>query len=278
MTTKPCPACKFLIPQTALACAKCGHRLGNPLPEDMTSQAQPAATSVFNQSSSRGLHTIFIILSLVAAAIVGALWLNGNLTSTPSRNAENNTSPDSKNASIPPATLVKKIAAPSKRVFKHTGIIKTSYDKFTDSTMVQLDPLSLLGKSAYDDKGRLDMVVMFSHKGVDLITPSYLFLGFISASEDIRFKTDYDRRLYVLADGQRFDLGEMALNDSEFQRNKRWDNLTHYSESTWQLIPYETFLQIVNAKNVEMKIGNTEIRLSENHLEALRDIASRTVP
>jgi TonB family protein len=43
-------------------------------------------------------------------------------------------------------------------------------------------------------------------------------------------------------------------------------------------IPTEAFLRIVNAKDVEMQVGIFEMKLSESHLEALRDLASRMNP
>jgi hypothetical protein len=43
-------------------------------------------------------------------------------------------------------------------------------------------------------------------------------------------------------------------------------------------LPYETFLRIAQGKKVQIRMGPREFKLGENHLEALRDLASRTVP
>ena len=43
-------------------------------------------------------------------------------------------------------------------------------------------------------------------------------------------------------------------------------------------ISYEDFLRLANARKVKMKLGDYDFDLSKDQMEALRDLASRTVP
>jgi hypothetical protein len=55
-----------------------------------------------------------------------------------------------------------------------------------------------------------------------------------------------------------------------------------YKPYTWaaleMTIPYQQFLSLANAKRVKMKLGEVDFDLNKDHLEAIRDLASRTAP
>jgi hypothetical protein len=44
------------------------------------------------------------------------------------------------------------------------------------------------------------------------------------------------------------------------------------------IVPYEHLLRLANGKKVKMTLGTFEFNLSKDHLEAIRDLASRTLP
>jgi hypothetical protein len=70
-----------------------------------------------------------------------------------------------------------------------------------------------------------------------------------------------------VADGQRYDLGPGQSKDYEIRRHR-------VSELMVYKIPLDTFTSIANAKSAELQIGQKEISLKDEHLEAFRDLIS----
>jgi hypothetical protein len=93
-------------------------------------------------------------------------------------------------------------------------------------------------------------------------------IGFLSSSKDWKFLKDVS--VYVLADGERFNLGT-AERDSDI-------HLGGVSEILVVDVPYDSFAKIANSAKVEMRFGNKEIKLKDEHLEGFRDLASRMIP
>ncbi len=154
---------------------------------------------------------------------------------------------------------------PAKRQFNHKAKIESKYDRFEDETHVRLESKRVLGGFMEDVK----MGASFFYKGQKLSTPEYFIILFVSDTKGWRFLDEAQRELVALADGQRISIG--TLDRDSKVRSGGW-----VSEIMVKEVPYETFLKIVNAKKVEMKLGRYEFELKEEHLEALRDLASRT--
>jgi hypothetical protein len=170
-----------------------------------------------------------------------------------------------------------KAATPAKRTFKHDGKFETKYDRFEDETIVRVGiTLSKPSNPNYEIIGPiLSMVAGFSYRGQVLQTsPRFITLGFqlFIYVGNRRFQgifNDNDK-LIVLADGERLT--------ATMRREVLTDNAGGIYENASTSFDYLDFLRIANSKNVEMRAGTREIKLSENDLEALRDLASRTVP
>jgi hypothetical protein len=154
---------------------------------------------------------------------------------------------------------------PANREFKHKARIEVKYDRFEDETHVKLEPTRVLG-GFYED---VKMGASFFYKGQKVSAPDYFYILFVTNTKEWRFLRDSQRELTALADGERLALGTLD-RDSHVRESGR------VSEIMVKEIPYETFLKIVNAKKVEMKLGSYEFELKEELLEALRDLASRT--
>lgn len=164
------------------------------------------------------------------------------------------------------ATQDAKLQPPAKREFKHKAKIKTKYDRFEDQTTVYIEGKRVLGGFLSD----LTMGASISYRGQKASLPKDVLIFFKSSNtEDWRFLHDVERELYVLADGERLPLGTMTRTDSTVLTGGR------VSEEIGTLISSEQFLKIIQARKVEMKLGRYQFELKEEHLEALRDLASR---
>lgn len=116
---------------------------------------------------------------------------------------------------------------------------------------------------------RFELMAFFTYDGQKLQRPvERATIGFLSSSKDWKFLKD--RSVYVLADGQRFDLGT-GERDSDLR-------IGRVSEILAVNVPYETFAKIANSSRVEMRFGTKEIKLKDEYLEGFRDLASRMVP
>lgn len=163
--------------------------------------------------------------------------------------------------------LAQEIKLPPRGKYKHDKKIFSQYDKFKDKTTVSLAHLRLSSVS-------LGIAATFSHQGTDVKTPDDVALWFYSYSSQWRFLRN--RSLMVIADGERLDLGGAARVDSKVNSG-RFSGVT-VSETLGALVPLDKFLKIANAKSVEMQLGNAEFQLAPDHLEALKDFASRMSP
>lgn len=157
-----------------------------------------------------------------------------------------------------------------KRKFNHKVKIETSYDKFKDISSVETDYMKVFrGRQHY-----VSLAAGFRYTGFSLTTPRYVILFIGSESKEWKYLNPPD--MLVIADGQRLNLGTMKRVDSDIRTFRGAG--TALFEYLSLAIPYESYLQVVNSRTVEMQIGEAEFALKEEHHEALRDLASRMVP
>lgn len=156
----------------------------------------------------------------------------------------------------------------------------SEYDKFKDSTRVFTQPLSLVGNE--DDGRSLDyyvpttiaLVYRFTgqeQKGV--IVNGYL--EFDSHSKDWVYLRDHD--LIILADGKRF-LDNKVTHDGDVGRNSYSVSV---SESMISGFPLEELKKISEAKEVLLRLGIREFRLTDTQIKGLAEMVSRmstTIP
>jgi hypothetical protein len=96
--------------------------------------------------------------------------------------------------------------------------------------------------------------------------PAEVNLIFLSLSASDMTKYDAARKLSVTLEGQHLALGE-ARHSKQTQNGLFVETLT-------LAVPLDVFLRICKSKEVKLKIGFTEIPLSEQHMEILRIAAS----
>ena len=159
---------------------------------------------------------------------------------------------------------------PSKFKLKHKSRIGMTYDRFKDQTTVTVGPYFLSsGMDIVMTNSQFQLMALFTFDGQTLRKQvEKASIGFHSSSKDWKFLKDSS--VYVLADDQRFDLGT-AERDSDVR-------IGRVSEILAVDVPYETFTKIANSSKVDMRFGNKEIKLKDEHLEGFRDLASRMIP
>jgi hypothetical protein len=84
-----------------------------------------------------------------------------------------------------------------------------------------------------------------------------------------------DRTLMIDLDGSVLNLGPMEVVERRIDPNMELHSNQYFIESLELPLPYETFLRITNAGKVKMTLGGTEFQLTNEHLEAFRDLISR---
>ena len=157
----------------------------------------------------------------------------------------------------------------SKRKFNHTKEITTTYDRFKGETTVEL---TLEKVNSYKSEGHFYFIgFSFTYPEQTVITPKDVLLTVSSFSDEKRFSERDTLDVIILADGQRFILGKMNLSKTE--------NLKLiYQETLTLAIPYASYIKIASSNDVEMRLGETEFSLTQEQIEALRDLGSRMMP
>ena len=86
---------------------------------------------------------------------------------------------------------------------------------------------------------------------------------------------DSDRKLAVSLDGARVELGTMELMERRFDANIGMGDHQYFVESFEQAAPFDIFVRITSATKVTLTMGTSDLQLSNEHLEAFRDLISR---
>lgn len=140
--------------------------------------------------------------------------------------------------------------------------IERQYDKFKDQTTVRLKPVTI--RQITRPPEELSLSVEATYKGERAARPKNVDLIFESAAERYIY---YDKAdVAFIVDGKPVEAGTAYMMNAFPSPNlvKVKLKLT---------VPFETFTQVANGKDVAMKIGPTEIKLAEKDLKALRAFA-----
>jgi hypothetical protein len=168
------------------------------------------------------------------------------------------------------------------QIFEHNGKVEKRYDQIKEITTVRLNPMQVYGEplasSNYIGGDEASFNASFTYSGRTLRTqPKRVLFSLTSTSQDWKY-TDF-RKLTALIDGKRLDLGPLEHVPSFTVNASANANSDDYiSQGIAISLTYKTFLRIVNGKKVHIRMGPREFELGKNHLEALRDLATRMVP
>ena len=144
-------------------------------------------------------------------------------------------------------------------------LVKVEYDSAKDLTQITLNPFILVSKK--HEELRLGAVATYSGKAK--VRPQEVNLIFLSLSASDMDKYDAARKLSVTLDGQHVVLGEA--------RHAKQTQNGFFVETLTLAIPLDVFLRISKSREAKLKIGFTEVSLSEQHMEILRIAASYMV-
>jgi hypothetical protein len=136
------------------------------------------------------------------------------------------------------------------------------------------DHLEWEGTNVTSDE-RLEFSMYFTYSGQKLRTPKWVGIGIASATYEPKQYGDYD--ITIIADNQALSIGSMTVHDRGATRYDARRPPVKF-QMLEAAVPYEQFLQMANARKVKVKIGHKEFPLDRENLEAIRDLASHTVP
>jgi hypothetical protein len=135
------------------------------------------------------------------------------------------------------------------------------YDRFKDLTAVQLRPMLVFGGGMTPiiyGIARFYLTAGFTYQGKQKIKPDTISVAFETLEAGREFGSASQRRLILLVDNERLDLG--TTNHDELEGGER----------LFLNLPYDVFLKVATAKTVEAQLGRLEFRLNAKHLAGLR--------
>lgn len=163
-------------------------------------------------------------------------------------------------------------AKKKKRGYQHQADIITQYDKEKDETKVELKRMSV-PPLMNPREHVLNLTAYYIYPGKNPTKPPEVVVGFVSLSYNRERKFQDSRELTAELDGKQIVLGTPELIDSRIMSN-------HYKEVLGLYVPFDKFFQLVdnNKETLQMRMGPIAFQLKREHLEALRDLASRIQP
>jgi len=148
--------------------------------------------------------------------------------------------------------------------YKHNALIVTSYDQRARRMKTTLEHPNDLG-------GGLRLAASFYYTDPRLRTPPTIDIIIVAASKQPRFRDSHD--LSFMPEGNsswsfrgpaQYSTGD-GPKGMKLERNK----IT---------LTYADLLNLTRARRVRVRLGMTEVELSNNHLESLREVASLMAP
>jgi hypothetical protein len=178
-----------------------------------------------------------------------------------------------------------KPAGIAERKFKHHGKINSRYDPSLDKTTVVLNPYEI-PRDMMDTNVHpqvFSIMCGFTYKGrASSGHPEMIEFHILSnGGHGWKFDSEPKRALSAIIDGARIEIGSMRLVGAKnFRAPSYPDNYGHdvYLEEVYIPLTYEGVLKIATGKRVTLSVGPQKIKLEDEHLEALRELASRMTP
>jgi hypothetical protein len=144
-------------------------------------------------------------------------------------------------------------------------VTREKYDPAKNETTIDVPSMLVFGEHL----DGLRMFVSFSYPGRKMqAPPAVITLILASTSTSPKYEDADQRNLTLSANGESLNVGKMQLFYT-------YRGLGYVTEGMRLTIPLTTFVQIVNAQQVKMKLGWSEFQLRESHLEALQDLGRR---
>ena len=169
-----------------------------------------------------------------------------------------------------------------KRGFKHDGKIVSEYrvEDGVGTTYVSLEPVFIERSESANTSLRL--AVDFQYEGKTPIKPKHISLAIYTLYAECKIPFKPDLTMFVDGEPIKFeytfkswrerksDEEGVAFSFSEMEGDR-------CNEVLAMFISQKNFVKLVNARNVEIRIAEFKLKLTDSNLEALRDLASRMV-
>ncbi len=166
---------------------------------------------------------------------------------------------------MPTARAMYSKSIPPRKNYRHSFRIQETYDRIRGITTVTLLPPADFSKWS---KSPSNLLVTYEYPGTNPTSPRVV--GFLLTSLIWYYDSCYDVNLLLN--------GETRISPPTILFNQTLPGETHSTEFITALLPLNDFLEIVNAKQVDGEVCNVQFALSQEQMEALRDVASRMAP
>ena len=154
------------------------------------------------------------------------------------------------------------VAPPSP--YKHNALIVTSYDQRARRMKTTLEHPNDLG-------GGLRLAASFYYTDPRLRTPPTIDIIIVAASKQPRFRDSHDLSLTPEGNSGWSFRGTGQYSTDDGPKGMKL-------ERTRVTLSYTDLLSLTRARRVRVRLGMTEVELSNNHLESLREVASLMAP
>jgi hypothetical protein len=169
-------------------------------------------------------------------------------------------------AALAPAQR-KACPVPPPSPYKHNGTIVTSFDRTTRGMRTTLTHPQIIGNAG----DSIYLMASFVHQRANSSSRLAVEVAFVSVSKFPKYRDSHN--LLLLADGKQVPMVGAA---AQYQAEKQEHGMT--SEATKVTLPYSALMNLLRARRVDARLGTTQFELSNNHLEALRELASLMAP
>ncbi|HEY0378083.1 MAG TPA: hypothetical protein VGC87_14290 [Pyrinomonadaceae bacterium] len=148
--------------------------------------------------------------------------------------------------------------------YKHNALIVTSYDQRARRMKTTLEHPNDLGDG-------LHLAASFYYTDPRLHTPPTIDIIIVAASKHPRFRDSHDLSLMPEGASGRAFSGPAQYSTDDGPKGVKL-------ERTRVTLSYADLLNLTRARRVRLRLGATEVELSNNHLESLREVASLMAP
>ncbi len=160
----------------------------------------------------------------------------------------------------------KSCPVPPPSPFRHNAQIVTRPDPKTKQWKVYMQHPSSLTRSG----DPVYLAAEFAFVDPRLKTKPTIDISFVSMSKSPRF--EYSHSVSLLIDGQPWPVAAPV----QYSSKKQSDGL--YLEITKVTLSYDSLLNLIQGKKVAAQLGMMRFEMSNNHLEALREVANMMMP
>jgi hypothetical protein len=174
--------------------------------------------------------------------------------------------PPSSNSQTASPTPAEPPLAASSGPEKSVGKAKAFYSPKVDKIEATVD-LDVIGKyESASEADYLEMLAYFNVPGRKIIQPESMHFVFTSRSRQLKYQVNH--KLTISLDGTQFVSGDTKIVNSGCGPKDSCEEVIRSPE-----LPYNQFLRMLEAREIEMRLGDTKFKLSRGNIEGLRDLS-----